>query len=145
MFQAQLLQTMSRYNASSNKYHEMVQQLRDYMNTKDLPSKMVQRVMQYFDFRFQKNYFKEEEILGTLSQKLIQEINVHSCESLIANVHIFKNMPTSVVLKMTSVMKQEIFLPNDVIVQANTIGDCMYFISSGTVAVYTPSGKEVML
>lgn len=121
----------------------MVQQLRDYMKTKDLPHRMIKRVIQYFDFRFQKNYFKEEEILGTLSHKLIEEINMHSCESLIANVNIFKNMPSSVVLKMTNVMKQEIFLPNDVIIQSSTIGDCMYFISSGTVAVYTPSGKEV--
>lgn len=37
----------------------------------------------------------------------------------------------------------EIYLPNDVIIQSDTIGEAMYFISSGTVAVYTASGKEV--
>ncbi|KAK9731356.1 Cyclic nucleotide-binding domain [Popillia japonica] len=104
---------------------------------------MMQRVIQYFEFRFQQNYFKEDEILSTLSHKLIDEINIHSCESLIENVNILKNMPASVVLKMTTVMKKEVFLPNDVIILANTPGDCMFFISSGTVAVYTPSGKEI--
>lgn len=136
---------MTKYNAATTKYHEIVQQLRDYMHTKDLPKKMIQRVIQYFEFRFQQNYFKEDEILSTLSHKLIDEINIHSCESLIENVNILKNMPASVVLKMTTVMKKEVFLPNDVIILANTPGDCMFFISSGTVAVYTPSGKEVIV
>ncbi|KAK9731358.1 hypothetical protein QE152_g13707 [Popillia japonica] len=40
-FFAQLLQTVTKYNAATTKYHEIVQQLRDYMHTKDLPKKMM--------------------------------------------------------------------------------------------------------
>lgn len=40
-------------------------------------------------------------------------------------------------------MKPEIYLTNDVVVRAGVAGDSMYFISSGSVAVYTINGKEV--
>lgn len=40
-------------------------------------------------------------------------------------------------------MKSEIYLTNDVIVRAGISGDSMYFISTGTIAVYTANGKEV--
>lgn len=42
-------------------------------------------------------------------------------------------------------LKFELFLPNEVIIKAGTQGDCMFFLSSGTVAVLTPTGKEVSI
>ncbi|RLU15133.1 hypothetical protein DMN91_013020 [Ooceraea biroi] len=40
-------------------------------------------------------------------------------------------------------LKFELYLPNDVIVKAGAQGDCMFFLSSGTVTVLTPTGKEI--
>lgn len=40
-------------------------------------------------------------------------------------------------------LRSEIYLPNDIIIKAGTIGDCMYFISNGTVAISTATGHEV--
>ena len=134
---------VSKYSASSNKYHEMLRQLRDYMQFKKLPENMMKHIICYFNFRFQRNFFKEDEILGTLSHKLIDEINIQTCERLLDNVTIFKGLPFSIVLKLTERMTAEIFLPNEVIVKAGTLGDAMYFISSGKVAVYSSGGKEV--
>ncbi|KAJ8981888.1 hypothetical protein NQ317_007280 [Molorchus minor] len=37
----------------------------------------------------------------------------------------------------------EIFLPNDTIIQHGSYATTMYFLASGTVAVYTSSGKEI--
>lgn len=72
-----------------------------------------------------------------------QEIRMHSCRKLVENVPFFNNIPLTLLARIVALMKSEIFLTNDVIVRANTPGDCMYFIATGTVAVYTPSGKEV--
>lgn len=68
---------------------------------------------------------------------------MHSCRKLVENVGFFKNLPLSLLLRIVSCLKTEIFLVNDVIIKANTPGDCMYFISTGTVAIYTKSGREV--
>lgn len=53
------------------------------------------------------------------------------------------NLPHHLVAEILANLVLEVFLPNDVIVKAGTSGDCMYFLSCGTVCVLTPSGKEV--
>lgn len=69
---------------------------------------------------------------------------MHGCRKLVENVAFFKNLPINLLVRIVLCLKLEIFLVNDVIVRANTPGDSMYFISSGTVAIYTKSGKEVI-
>lgn len=62
---------------------------------------------------------------------------------LVSNVFILVNLPHHLVSEILTNMVLEVYLPKDVIVKAGTQGDCMYFLSSGTVTVLTPSGKEV--
>lgn len=52
-------------------------------------------------------------------------------------------MPQLVVTQLISSVCSEIFMPNDALVRAGTRGDALYFIASGTVAVYNNVGKEV--
>lgn len=68
---------------------------------------------------------------------------MHKCRKLVENVDFFKDLPITLLLRIVASMRQEIFMTNDVIIKANTIGDCMYFISSGTVAILTKTGREV--
>lgn len=65
--------------------------------------------------------------------------------NLVKKVPILKDLPSSVIGNIVPCLRQEVFLPNDIIVKAGTIGDCMYFIHCGTIAVYTPTGKEVRI
>ena len=64
---------------------------------------------------------------------------------MVENVEIFKELPKSVLRSIVKYLKFELYLPNDVIVKAGAAGDCMFFLSAGTVAVLTPTGKEVLL
>lgn len=68
---------------------------------------------------------------------------MQSCRKLVESVVFFSNLPIKILVKIISCLKKEIYLPNDVIIRANTIGASMYFISCGSVAVYTKSGKEI--
>lgn len=70
---------------------------------------------------------------------------MHTCRKLVENVAFFKNLPITLLVRIVSCLKSEIFLPNDVIVKGGAVGDCMYFISTGTVAVYSKTGVEVIL
>lgn len=58
--------------SSSDKYIQMVQQLVEYMRHKQLPIYMQKRMLSYYEFRFQKSYFKEHEIMHTMSGQLRQ-------------------------------------------------------------------------
>jgi len=118
-------------------------QVKEYMKNRRLPYSTQHRIVAYYEFCFQHRYFYEAEILNTLSPHMRQEIGMHVCRKLVENVTFFSNLPLSLLTRIVALLKSEIFLPNDVIVRANQPGDCMYFIASGTVAIYTGSGKEV--
>lgn len=68
---------------------------------------------------------------------------MHSCRQLVENVGFFKNLPIALLVRIVSCLRSEVYLVNDVIIKANTPGDSMFFIASGTVAIYTTSGREV--
>lgn len=61
------------------------------------------------------------------------------------NVAVFRSLPKDILVSIVAHLKFELYLPNDVIVKAGTQGDCMFFLASGTVAVLTPTGKEVCI
>ncbi|KAM0724815.1 Potassium/sodium hyperpolarization-activated cyclic nucleotide-gated channel 2 [Formica fusca] len=130
-------------NSSKIKYQDIMAQLKQYMKHRQLPYPTQYRIKAYYEFCFQQRYFREIEILNTLSTYMRQEISMHACRKLVENVTFFKNLPLSLLARIVALLKSEIFLTNDVIVRANQPGDCMYFIASGTVAIYTSTGKEI--
>ncbi|XP_046815736.1 potassium/sodium hyperpolarization-activated cyclic nucleotide-gated channel 1-like [Vespa crabro] len=138
-----LMQYMKGTYSSKFKYQCAVRQLNQYMRHKQLPRRTQRRIINYYEFRFLHHYFRESDIINTLSLQLRQEIIMLSCQKLVENVSFFDNLPFALLNHIVTLLKSEIFLTNDVIIRANERGNCMYFIGSGTVAVYTISGKEV--
>ncbi|XP_018362071.1 PREDICTED: potassium/sodium hyperpolarization-activated cyclic nucleotide-gated channel 2-like [Trachymyrmex cornetzi] len=130
-------------NSSKIKYQDMMAEVKQYMKRQQLPYLTQRRIVNYYEFCFQHRYFCEAEILKTLSSHMRQEIGMHACRKLVENVTFFNNLPLPLITRIVALLKPEIFLPNDVIVRANQPGNCMYFIASGTVAIYTSTGKEV--
>ncbi|XP_030744960.1 potassium/sodium hyperpolarization-activated cyclic nucleotide-gated channel 2-like [Sitophilus oryzae] len=140
---ALIMEIMKGKTSAAHKYVEMEKQLKDYMRHKQLPMIMRSRILTYYEFRFQKSYFRENEILDTISEQLRQEINMHACRKLVENVIFFRNLPLNLLVRIISCLRIEVYLVNDIIIKANTPGTSMYFISTGTVAIYTKSGKEI--
>lgn len=61
----------------------------------------------------------------------------------VKNVELFKHLPKNIIIQLTGALQSEIYIAGDEIVKAGTRGEALYFISSGTVAVYNSAGKEV--
>ncbi|XP_015598693.1 potassium/sodium hyperpolarization-activated cyclic nucleotide-gated channel 1 [Cephus cinctus] len=137
------MQLFKGNNSSKLKYQATMAQLRQYMRHKQLSAQTQKRFVTYYEFRFYHQFFRENEILNSLSAQMRQEIGMHSCRKLVENVTFFNNLPMSVLVRIVALLRSEVFLANDVIVRSNQPGDCMYFIATGTVAIYTNSGKEV--
>lgn len=138
-----MMQFFKGVNSSKLKYQQNVMRLNEYMKHKQLPHHIQRRLNTYYDFKYTKHYFREAEILSHFSDQMRQEVRMFSCRKLVENVYFFHDLPMSMLVRIVTLLKSDILLTNDVIVKANQIGDCMYFIASGTVAVYTASGKEV--
>ncbi|KAJ8923213.1 hypothetical protein NQ315_001768 [Exocentrus adspersus] len=140
---AQILQVWTKYASAENKHHSLHKQFKEYMKYKELPVTLRERIFSYFQFKFHKQFFKESDINNMVSPLLKQEILLHVTRNHIERVDFFRHLPENILMKVVAQLKSEIFLPGDVIISAGTIGNSMFFIYHGTVAVYTPSGKEV--
>lgn len=138
-----IFQMFLAYGMSSTKYEIIMNQVNEYMKHKQLPIEMQERLVTFYEYKFQKRYFREVGIANALSVRLRKEISLFGCRKLVQNVSVMSELPQDVVMEVISHLKSEVFLPNDIIVKAGTPGDCMYFLETGTVSVLTRNGKEV--
>lgn len=140
---AYIFEIIQGVQSSSLRYDELMVQLNKYTDKNKLPSTTRAKLKNNFDYMFRKRYFNEREILKTVSAPLRQQILVHNTRQLVERSAFFENLPSYLVLKIISVMSVELFLEGDVIYTYGEIGMSVYFIASGSVAFYSPSGREV--
>lgn len=76
---------------------------------------------------------------------MFQELILNIYMKFINNVPLFQYIPESIMSQLINVLNFEIYLENDIIVKAGEEGDGLYFIASGTVAIYNNLWKEVFL
>ncbi|XP_056635423.1 potassium/sodium hyperpolarization-activated cyclic nucleotide-gated channel 2-like, partial [Diorhabda sublineata] len=125
------------------KFQHILKEVEEFMIRKKLPPNLRTSIINYYNFKYQGSFLKEDLIQFILPDNLRKDINLGICKYLINNVSIFGHLKYEEVIEIVEVLIPEIFLPNDCIIQSGTIGESMYFIASGTVAVYTHSGEEI--
>ncbi|KAK0081625.1 hypothetical protein PV325_011847 [Microctonus aethiopoides] len=125
------------------KYQEIMRRMKEYIHEKNLPRHLGQKLLLYYEYRYQGSYFKENIIVSTLPNHLKQEINMRSNGGLLKTATIFHDLPESLVIDILSVVKPIIYLQDDIIYKFGDVGNCMYFIASGTVAIINFMGKEI--
>ncbi|XP_011498917.1 PREDICTED: potassium/sodium hyperpolarization-activated cyclic nucleotide-gated channel 1-like [Ceratosolen solmsi marchali] len=137
---SRLITTLQSFN---NERLKLLQQLQEYMQYKELPRVMQKRLLEYSNYWYKKNFIRDTHILSQVSEPLRKELIFHNYKRLLDNVKLFKYLPEPAIEKLIMFIKPELYLSNDIIVKSGTIGDTMYFIDSGTVAVYSSFGKEI--
>ncbi|CAH1991573.1 unnamed protein product [Acanthoscelides obtectus] len=113
------------------------------MAAKNLPKDIRIRLLKYYECKLQKSYFREAEIMNSLSERLKMEMFLHFAMKLVQNNPILKILPASVLSILISKMKAETYLADDVIVSVGKPHENIYFISSGTVAVFNMNDHEL--
>ncbi|XP_013137765.1 PREDICTED: potassium/sodium hyperpolarization-activated cyclic nucleotide-gated channel 1-like isoform X2 [Papilio polytes] len=138
-----LLKIYMTYYNSATRYHGLLSQMEAYMQHKQLPAQLKIRLREFYRYRYQEQYYKEDDTLECLSDQLRHEIILHTCYKLVNRLPLLEGLPASVVGAVMGCLKPEVYLPNDLVMRAGDNGDCMYFIANGTVAVYSLKGVEI--
>lgn len=131
--------------SSENKFEEMSKEIEAFCTAKRLSAKLTKKIQTFYKYKFQTHYYNEDAIRDSTPPSLQKEIMMLSCSSLIAKVPLFKEIPQLLLEKIVSCLKMEIYFPDDVIIKVDTIGDSMFFISFGSAAIYSASGKAQIL
>ncbi|XP_055593775.1 potassium/sodium hyperpolarization-activated cyclic nucleotide-gated channel 4-like [Uranotaenia lowii] len=138
-----MVQIIISKDLSETKYNEIINELKAFGFNRRLSSNLKGKLLEHFANRYQMHYFDEESILNSLSSNLRRSIRMETCHHLVNNVELFKNLPHTLIEDIVDRLVLEIFLENDVIIEAGRYGNAMYFIASGTAGVYSINGKEL--
>ncbi|XP_018047447.1 PREDICTED: potassium/sodium hyperpolarization-activated cyclic nucleotide-gated channel 2-like [Atta colombica] len=141
-----LIVTMLQLLESSVKpklrYQRIIHEVKEYIHQKKLPLYLQNKLIFYYKYRYFDCFFQENIIFGILSGHLNQEILFHGSQRLL-DIMVLRNLPRHVLSDLINSLKQVIYLKGDIIYKASIEGEYMYFITSGTVALITFSGKEI--
>lgn len=107
--------------APTVRFQEIRYQMQEYMAFKHLSSSIQSRILTYFDFSFQKKYYRKSEIKELLSDELLQSISNQTTLILIEGIYFFKMLPKEVLTTIVDCMTEQIFLKNDVISRHDAI------------------------
>ncbi|XP_018574781.1 potassium channel KAT1-like [Anoplophora glabripennis] len=140
---ADILNIFGIVGISESMYEKQLSRLQQYMAAKHLPENMRQRMLKYYEFKFQKRFFKEAEIINTLSQHLRTELFLFTARKLVQKVDFFKRLPTAAIGTLIGAMNSETYSPRDVIIKLGSESDDIFFISTGTVALMNKEGVEL--
>lgn len=128
---------------SEYKYEELAMEIKAFCGAEKLSEELTERIKIYFQYKYNMHYFNEYAIKNSITANLRKEIIMHSCSVLLTKVALFKDLSKDIVEEIVKCLKKEIYFTNSIIVQANTIGESMFFIQNGTAAIMSPSGVEL--
>ncbi|CAH1376699.1 hypothetical protein MTP99_018105 [Tenebrio molitor] len=138
-----IVDVMGIRNCLEIKYFAMMSQIDSFMSVNQFPLPLRKKMKEFYSYKYRQKYFNEDRIERFISDKLRKEIKYHACRKMVHSVKIFETLPQEILEDILTYLKQEIYMRRDVVAQAGAPGDCMYFLASGTVAVSSPSGKEI--
>ncbi|CAH4027152.1 unnamed protein product [Pieris brassicae] len=124
-------------------YFIMAKQVEMYLDQKKFPKRIKNKVLRFYAIGFQSHFFAEYRMMSCVSGQLREDIIMHTGRQLVRDVAFLKQLPGSLLLQIGSKLRIVMFIAGDIIMKIKTIGDCLYFIHKGTVAIYCESGKEV--
>ncbi|XP_028046927.1 potassium/sodium hyperpolarization-activated cyclic nucleotide-gated channel 1 [Monomorium pharaonis] len=113
------------------------------MRYKELPYSLQQRVLSYYNYRNKKGFERDKMIINHVSPYLREKLLLHNYRRLLDNVELFGYLPRAVMAQLIGSVRSEIFMPDDTLVKAGARSDALYFIASGTVAVYNNVEEEI--
>lgn len=138
-----IMNVITASESSEIKFEEIRREIRAFCKSSSLSSELTDRIQVYVKLKYQKHYFNEHKIQKSIPRSLRREIMMNSCAHFVSKIAIFRDLPMLLLEQIIVCLEMEIFFPGDVIIEADSIGDCMFFISYGTASIYSKNGDLV--
>jgi hypothetical protein len=124
------------------KFQDLIYEFDAFCKAKELSDDLKHKIHIYLERKYEKNYFNENAIRESTSTSLRKEIMMQTHAHLIKRVSLFKNIPLNLIAEIVECLQYEIYFPNDIIVEMNTISSEMFIISYGTAVIVSADGKQ---
>ncbi len=123
---------------------ERMEKLTAFMNYRNLPPAIQQRIRDYYSYLWNKRLsFDEAEVISALPPTLGTEISLFLKRDFIQRVPIFQDASEEFIKEIALHMKPLVFMPGDYVYKAGESGRDMYFISRGTLEALSRDGAMI--
>ncbi len=136
---------ISNIDITRARYLKQLEDINSFLTYKSVSKRVRQKVNDYYHYIWDNRIAQEGyEILRNLPPSIRTELSLEINKKLIQKVPFFKNTDKAFISDVISQLEQQIFLPGDIIFKQGDIGNCIYFISSGTVNVLADDNTTVL-
>jgi CRP-like cAMP-binding protein len=135
MFVASLTSVFSEFGASGREYRSKIDMLHQYMRNLHMPRQLCTRLQAYYELKFpQRTMFDEAGILEQLSPPLKLEVAMLKCHDVLDALEVLHERGLARHLALH--LERVVFVDGDQIIHEGDVGKGLYFISSGSVAIF---------
>ena len=125
-------------------HQERTENINTFMASNNFPLDLQQRVKNYFDYLWSSQRGQnQKEIFTGLPESFHIAFALELNKELLHTVPMFKGAHDDFIRDIALALKPEIVLPNDLVCEYGKIGDKMYFVSKGTLKVYSKNKKTL--
>lgn len=115
-----------------------------FLRYRDIPPELRRRVMDYYGHLWESDSGpNERQLLDELPEPLRTDMALVMHRTLLRNVPLFRDAQTALLKEIVLLLRPELVPPGTTFIHEGEAGDCMYFISSGTVEVVSADGQRV--
>nr|XP_023021156.1 potassium/sodium hyperpolarization-activated cyclic nucleotide-gated channel 2-like [Leptinotarsa decemlineata] len=141
---ADLLGVFGFTGTSESEYERNLAQLNALMRSENLSMDLRKKLVNYYECKYMKNHFNEDEIFSAMDDFMKTELLLFSARKLLLKIEAFQSIPRTQFVDLFMHKKSTIYLPNDVISKRGSTVDKIYFICYGTVAVLNAKDREII-
>jgi len=136
VFVASLTSLISEANASGRAYQTKLDMVNQYIAHTKLPTRLKVKIHEYIELCFPKHKaFDEAQILAEITKPLREEVCMHKCQDILAKLHLVDACEPGLKGSLSQALDRVVFLEGDFIIIEGDVAECMYFITTGKVAV----------
>lgn len=124
-------------------FRTKLEEVRNYMRIKRIPSPIQDRVKNYYNYLWEtQKGITDVDFTLTLPKTLRVEISLYLNKDILEKVSLFQDADEVFIREVVEELEPMVFLPGDFVIRQGEFGDCMYFLSTGSVEVMV-NGKQV--
>ncbi len=134
---------VANLDVAKSTYRRHLDEVNAFLHAQRIPPQLQERVRDYYSYLWeQQRGVSTMQVLQEFPRSLSQEILLHLNREVIERVELFRGADELFIREAMQLLKSEVFLPGEYIIRQGEYGDCMYFLTSGTVQVVA-DGKEI--
>ncbi|KRX03617.1 Cyclic nucleotide-binding protein [Pseudocohnilembus persalinus] len=136
IFFGEIAVLIAKLNAEQTLYQNKLEKLEMKLKHNSIPKVLQNKVLEYFDFCWEKKKLVENITdFSLLSKPLQKEIHFHLHRDIIKNVPLFKELELNEIVWIIQRLKTDIYLPDDFIIREGEVGNDMFFLMDGVAKV----------